>query len=201
MQEPVRPDYILACIRSHNHVVWVAQEDKTLVGFVDCFMTISQNGTRRWEIDLLAVHPRYQGQGIGTALVRAGYDSGKEHGAGKARALVQAENAGSQRTFARCGFVPQDTICRLCVASLSNENVEAGNMAGLHLIAVQTFSYRGLWLEGTLNAKTLNAGMAECVRRRVDLAGAVIPLHQPEAVSVAEQLGFEPVGVYQWWIR
>jgi ribosomal protein S18 acetylase RimI-like enzyme len=199
--EAVRPDYMLRCVESAEHAVLVAEADGRIVGFVDGFMTTAPDGTQRWEIDLLAVHPGYQGRGMGAALVKAAYESGRRRGADRARALVHVENVGSQRTFARCGFVPQNSTSRLYVASPSDEGIDAGDADGLHLIAVQTFSYRGLWLEGRLNAAALKGGRAECARRSFDLAGAVIPLGQPEALGAAEQLRFEVIGDYEWWTR
>jgi GNAT superfamily N-acetyltransferase len=200
-EERARPDYILRCIENSEYAVLVAASDGKVVGFVDGFRTLAQDGTLRWEIDLLAVHPDHQGMGIGASLVNASFESGKERGADIARALVHVENIGSQRTFAGCGFVRQDAVCRLCVAQPSDTTVEAENAHDLHLVQVQTFSYRGLWLEGTLNAATLKAGMVECARQGLDLAGAVIPLGQQDALSAAEQLGFEQIGDYEWWLR
>jgi hypothetical protein len=89
----------------------------------------------------------------------------------------------------------------LWVALPLDEQVAESVAAGLHLVQVQTFSYRGLWLEGVLTAATLHNGITECSRRKLDIAGAVIPLHQQEAFGAAEQLGFKAVGEYQWWTR
>jgi GNAT superfamily N-acetyltransferase len=56
-------------------------------------------------VDELAVHPRAQGQGIGTALVARALEVGAlQDGLSEARAVVAVENLASKRVFVKNGF-------------------------------------------------------------------------------------------------
>ena len=53
------------CEESEGNSVWVAAVDGTVAGFIVCSMNDAE---KLGEVELLAVHPAYQNQGIGTRL-------------------------------------------------------------------------------------------------------------------------------------
>ena len=91
--ESTKPGLIAAALVDSSHTTLVAAKAGRVMGFVDGFSTFSSQGINRWEVDLLAVHPDHRGQGIGTRLVRASTDSGRERGATIVRALIHLKNA------------------------------------------------------------------------------------------------------------
>jgi ribosomal protein S18 acetylase RimI-like enzyme len=104
------PEYILSLESDPGQYAWVAEEDGQVVGFVSAFATHSL-ATGRWEVDELAVHPKAQGRGIGTALVICAVESGsRQAGLSQARALVAVDNDASARVFHKCGFAPVATV-------------------------------------------------------------------------------------------
>ncbi len=199
--ESVDVAQIARSIREPGHATFVATSAGAIVGFVDGFSTLSGAGVHRWEVDLLAVHPHYRGQGLGVRLVRTNTAAGRQRGVALARSLIHVENIASQRTFARCAYQLDDTLCELYV--LPSANVKQGVQlpSDSHLVPVNTFNYRGLWLEmggspiGTLG----RCGAGELLNGAWDLLGAVIPAEQVENERLAQAAGFIHVGQYQWW--
>ncbi len=192
--------HIAAVIRQPGRATLVAIENGRVLGFVDGFLTSALAGVRRWEVDLLAVHPDHRRRGIGRALVTVCTDAGRAAGAALARALIQLDNVGSQNTFARCGYQVNGAVCRLFVST-------SGGASGptpppdAHLIPVVTLNYRGLWIEGKLSAAGFEAARAVRARFGLNLVGAAIPLAEIEALRAAHGAGFRAVGDYQWWRR
>jgi ribosomal protein S18 acetylase RimI-like enzyme len=92
---------------------WLALQGSQVAGFLVAFATHGLQGPS-WEMDLLAVHPDAAGRGLATRLIRAGADQGARL-AGRARAVVAAENEPSARAFLRAGFHAARPICRLLV--------------------------------------------------------------------------------------
>ena len=199
-KEPARIGHIQSTLTHPQHAVVAARWNGNLVGFADGFITCSATGLRRWEVDLLAVHPEYQGRGLGTRLVEASLEAGARKGAQVARGLVRLDNLASQRVFARCGFFKIPPELALYVSTGSGD-LRACEMGKGRLIDVQTFSYRGLWLEERLTESTLTAAAYACWSRNLDLAGALIPAVDVLAAKAAQRLGFSQVGVYQWWAK
>lgn len=179
----------------------VAHEDGVLVGFVDSFVTISAAGVTRWEIDLLAVHPRYRGQGIGQMLTRASGEEAAKRGIALARALTHIRNAGVHHTFGACGFTTDQQVYGLYIGAGTLEVSTARLPDGLYLFPVQTLNYCGLWLEGSITAAGLRyAGLVRDLYGW-ELAGAVIPEANTDATSAALRVGYEQVGLYYWWAK
>jgi GNAT superfamily N-acetyltransferase len=186
-------------IAEPDHATLVAVLNGTIAGFADGFLTLAADGTRRWEVDLLAVHPDYQRRGLGAALTAACTNAGRDFGPSLARALIRTDNLASRRAFARCGY-QEGAACRLMI----NRDDGGGSVeapAGSHIIPVMTLSYRGLWLEGVLTPAAFRA--VQDIRARLGwaVAGAVIPAAQGRAIRAAEAAGFFAVGDYAWWER
>ncbi len=201
------PDHIARVLAQPEHAAHVALDgDGSVLGFVDGFVTLSPTDALRWEVDLLAVHPDCQGRGIGRALVEVSTAAGQEMGVSFARALIRVDNVGSQRAFARCGYRLDGAVCALYISQPVVETRQAVSLPHIptgeaHFVSVTTFTYRGLWLEGGLGAEAFQAAQAIRDHNGWDVAGAVIPPAQPEAIRAAEAAGYTLVGPYQWWIR
>jgi ribosomal protein S18 acetylase RimI-like enzyme len=189
---------IARAIEDPSHVTFVAQVDGLIVGFVDGFVTVQDDGMRRWEVDLLGVIPECRGKRIGERLVQASTAAGAQRQVALARGLVHIQNVASQRTFARCGYDPDNTLLNLYISAESADGVPERSPSG-SLIPVQTFNYRGLWIEGHLSEEAFLAAQAARARGNLDLVGALIPADQVESNAAAHASGFRRVGPYQWW--
>jgi len=201
--ETVDLPHMARVLTGSNRAADVAVCDGVIAGFVDGFSTLAPDGARRWEVDLLAVRPKYRGRGIAARLVSANTDAGRLTGASMARALIQVDNTASQRAFAKAGYQPKGTTCGLYI--LSDDGAvpgkhEQAQPEGLHAVLVETLRYRGVWLEGELSADGFGYGAWMRRSRGVDVVGAVIPLAETEQVTAAEQAGYALIGYFQWWV-
>ncbi len=198
--EMTTAEMIARVLQETNHAAHTAWGDGRLAGFVDGFLTMTAAGARRWEVDLLAVHPVYRGRGLATRLVQANSGAGCDMGAIEARGLVKTGNAASERAFARCGYVTDATIYGLYIDGYG-EGFNSAVPRGLHLIPVVTFNYQGVWVEGELSGAGF--ALAQSVRAQYgwDAAGAAIPVNLTEAKKAAEAAGYSLVGEFRWWNR
>lgn len=197
--EPADSQHIARVMAQPGRATVVAsRQDGQIVGFTDGFMTLSHDGFYRWEVDLVAVHPDARGAGLASRMIAESTQQGKQMGASAARALIHVDNLASQRSFLRCGYKPDETICALFVCSVGGLPSSLKPPAGTYLLPVNTFGYRGVWLEGTLTADSFVT--AQNVRKHYgwDVAGAVIPQDDP-AAELAESVGYTRIGLYQWW--
>lgn len=196
--ENTTADYLATIIQQDDHSTHVALCDDKLVGFVDGFLTLRIDGKRRWELDLIGVHPDYQRRGIARQLLMANTQAGRSMGAEVARGLVALANVSSQRTFAACGYTLNPQVCHLyiCAADLSLPSEHA---EGHHLIPVHTFNYRGIWVEGRLSPDNFALALKARQKQQLDLVGAVIPLAEAAAIKFVEQASFDLIGEYQFW--
>jgi GNAT superfamily N-acetyltransferase len=97
---------------------WLAIQDGDPLGFVVAFPVGSLQGVW-WEIDLLAVHPSWQGRGLGRQLIQAATAAGVAV-AGQARAVVATDNDRSTRAFIHAGFRVSPPTCRLLILRLES---------------------------------------------------------------------------------
>lgn len=204
--------YIARVIPLPDHASQVAEDGRGgVVGFVDGFLTLSQAGALRWEVDLLAVDPACHGQGIGTALVQASTEAGRDSGAALARALIKVGNVPSERAFARCGYGVEGMVRVLYVGrgeaataerARHGAPLQSASEDDAYLLPVTTFGYRGIWIEGRVTPQSLETARAACARHGWSGgAGTLIPADDARTVSIAEAAGFAPVGEYRWWVR
>lgn len=147
-QREILTDVCRAQIGCNACALWVAEEGDDVVGFVSAFLTVGGDGQRRWEIDLLAVRPASQGNGIGRQLIEQATRIGEQKDVSLARAAVRVENTASQKAFTNAGF----TSGRLTHDLLQWEPNPGGGI-GIYggdvvFIPVDTLTYRGVWLEG-----------------------------------------------------
>ena len=101
-ESPYTAEQVRAMLSVGDQRAWLAIGEGQVVGFVVAFPTHGLRGVC-WEIDLLAVHPDWTRRGLATRLIRTAASAGASI-AGKARAVVSTENAGSGRAFQRAGF-------------------------------------------------------------------------------------------------
>lgn len=196
--DPGNPALIGSALTDASHASSLAVVDGQVVGFIDGFLTHSMEGELRWEVDLLAVHPDYRGIGLATALVQANVEDGVRRGAVFARSLIQVNNVASQRAFIRRNFQPDETICNLHVcAQGSGDQSEPSERP--FLVKVQTFSYRGLWMESAFYEDSFAWALAKRLAEGWDIVGAVIPVEQAMWNRAAQVSGFTLVSIYQWW--
>lgn len=198
--EIVQPDYADSILREPGRVTLIAEIDGHAAGFADGFLTTAADGARRWELDLLAVHPDYRNLGIARRLIAASTDAGFALGATAARALIKTDNDASQRVFQLSDYHCTEPIHALYISF--QEATKAVDLPpGAYLLPVQTLNYRGVWVEGIVSATALAYAQQVRARYGYDLVGAVIPLSQREAVTAVARTGFTLAGYYQWFTR
>ncbi|MBN2471674.1 MAG: GNAT family N-acetyltransferase [Anaerolineae bacterium] len=198
--QPADPARVAGTLAEPDHATTVIVQDGLLAGFVDSFVTLGAQGARRWEIDLLAVHPDCRGQGMGRILIGANFGAGRRFAPQHARALIRLDNIASQRVFASAGFARAPETCRLVIATYGPDRALIPP-EGAHLIPVQTLTYRGIWVEGTLASGAFAAAQDVRARYGWEVAGCVVPLAEAAALEAAQDAGYAPAGEYAWWVR
>jgi ribosomal protein S18 acetylase RimI-like enzyme len=66
-----------------------------------------------WYVNVLAVRPRYRGQGLGTRLLRLADETGRSLAKRGMSVIVSDANAGARRLYERCGY--RETATRAMV--------------------------------------------------------------------------------------
>ena len=188
-----------------DRAVTLAMSDEGPLGFVAGFTTISPEGFQRWEIDLLAVHPSHQRQGIGRQLINASVEMGRRSGAVLARALIQENNAASQRAFMNQGFIASEPMVMYRWEPRSDETTIArfNVITEPHpsIIPVNTLTYRGLWLEGDLSEKIIQTAKQRIFSTKEfrTTVGTIVPRRQIETIQLLEHCHFSEINPYRFW--
>lgn len=201
---------ITASLSADGHKAFVAvdsEKSELIVGLIDNFLTVTPAGLRRWELDLLAVHPDYRGQGVGKKLVETSTQAAYEIKADLVRALVRVNNTPCHRTLAGCNYKEDEHVRILYVCSESSGPVRR-LPSNVDMMPVQTCTYRGHWLEGDadpLEAMSAAIGLPsqDLLSRgtavNIDtpgLVGVLLPARFYDGLNVPS---FQVVGHYQWW--
>ncbi len=176
-----------------NHTCLVAQVDETLVGFMDCFVSISIQKITRLELDLLAVLPDHRGQGIASELIRTSLQRNYTEPIQMVRALIQLENTGSQKAFQNNGFQVLPEHLTLYVAPNHGQNSPQTSGFSGNLVPVITLGYSGYWIEPPFSAESM------ILPEPFQTAGALLPKDE-SLEELAVQSGFESINQYQWWV-
>lgn len=195
--EAPAPERIAAAAVHADHRAWVALDSGRVVGFLDGFTTRSQDGVRRWELDLIAVHPDARGRGAAYGLVSAALKAVAD--VDLIRALVRVDNTPMQRVLAQTGFAIADGGPH--VLMVADADAGAGGAEGESLLEVFTLTYSGVWVEGVQDWPRLIAAREQAARRGLDVAGAVIPANAAAARNAAQAAGYARIGEYDWWIK
>jgi ribosomal protein S18 acetylase RimI-like enzyme len=111
-ESPYNADQVVHLLTRGEQRAWLAIVEGEVTGFVTAFPTHTLYGSN-WEVDLVAVQPAFQKQGIATELIKAAVEGAGGHGLDKARAVVATDNPASQRAFTKAGFTPDETVCYL----------------------------------------------------------------------------------------
>lgn len=194
---PAHDDQIIDILSRPDAPVWIATSDAGFAGFCAGFMTSSHAGTPRWEVDLLAVTPESRGQGIGRNLVARSVESGRERGAALCRGLIAVDNGTSARCFEVNGF-RADAICNLWIGPPAAHQLPSSPYPDrVHLIPVETLTYRGIWVEGRYDTQALAAAQQMALSEGRNTVGAVIPDGMGHDGS---HLQFAHIDTYKWWI-
>ncbi len=184
-------------LADENHITLVADNAiGEILGFADGFLTTSQDGTQRWEIDLVAVAPEAQGQGIGRRLVQTLLASEFAERAQIARALVQIDNQPMHRTLSNLGLNCDGEAYELYVGEMLNQT-QSEKPVKLHIVPVNTLSYKGLWIEEDWSLTSLHYGQSQLSHS--EIVGTLIHHENSVAIENAQQSGFTKIDTYQWW--
>ena len=183
-----------------NNFTFVAVHNDRAIGYMSCFQTTSIERHKRWELDELAVHPDYRQQGLAYKLIGIALKVGRQQSVDLYRALIQVDNVASQRAFATHGFACNDDTLQLWVCSELQESFFPISML-IYTIEVNTLSYHGIWIEGKIDAKTLDNARENLQRPDVSVLGALLPATDEKLQTDAKKLGYEWVGSYQWWAK
>ena len=182
-------DYVTQADRA----VLLAAVDGKAEGFISAFFTSAP--VSRWEVDLLAVRPRSQGMGIGTALLESIIATAPKTSPLIARAAVRTENVRSQRAFAKAGFETDSGVRKLMLwePAIGRPQPPAN---GVTLLPVETLTYRGLWIEGLDDVSLSGEATRTTIEGARDRAAREGRLNTGSLMAEAATLGLESVGLH-----
>jgi N-acetylglutamate synthase-like GNAT family acetyltransferase len=183
---------------SHNYV-YVAVKSDVVVGFVENFVTISQDDQVRLELDLLAVHPDARGQGIGKKLIEASINLARRLDVYCLRALIASENGVMQKACQRMNLVPSQDIFGLYVKSAEQLVNSITEIPTSHLIRVETLTYKGIWLEGDISATVIDNAHRSAIENRCDILGAVMNSRDSHTIDLLAERQFTHINDYRRW--
>jgi GNAT superfamily N-acetyltransferase len=197
--DEVQANHIQRVMSETDHASFVAVADEQVIGFVDGFLTNAQDGTLRWELDLLGVHPDFRGLGAGQKLIEVFTTAGKSYGATLSRALVAISNKPMHAAMTRTGYQLQPLEYQLMVSSGSGNETKLPENA--YLIPVNTFTYRGIWLEGEITLQTISAANAIREKNKLDVIGAVVLTTDQTTLNTVNAAAFHLIGKFNWWTQ
>ena len=187
---------IAEVIKSGKHYPLIAILDDVVVGFIDGFLTKSSVGHIRAELDLLAVHPDCQGRGIGKKLINTFTKLQEVQSADYIRTLVRVDNTPMQYAISKCGYSSDKMVQALYI--LPKMPTKPASQS-THIVSVGTFTYRGIWLEGVINANALDA-LSLTQSNTDQITGAVVPIANMDTIAQLKKRNFEAVNDYHWWV-
>ncbi len=138
-------------ISSPEHQIFVAVDADEIAGFLSAFLAPKQ--APQWEIDIIIVHPKNQGKGIGTSLIQDALTYGANLGAYWAKASIRVNNHASQQAFSKAGFTTDNQVFSLLLWDpLVYESVP-NIVEDVRLMPVDALTYRGLWIGGFVESQ------------------------------------------------
>lgn len=150
-------------ISSPEHQVFVAVAADEVVGFLSAFLVSST--VPRWEIDLIIVRSTTQGRGIGTSLIKKALTYGSNLGAYCAAASIRVDNYASQRAFVKAGFTTDAQARSLFLWGPLTCEFATDVPDTVHLIPVDTLTYRGLWIDGFVESQLSSKEQHNVIRK------------------------------------
>ncbi len=206
-QQEMLPDVCRAQIRDNDAALWVTKEASDVVGFASGFMTTDGAGVGRWEVDLVAVRPSHQGQGLGRRLVIRMCREAEERGIPLARALISVENQASQKAFQSAGFTTDWRVQQLLVWSPKRVAPQPACPSQVLLLPVETLTYRGLWMEGLEDASATEQRWAVAAARSAIASearhhtSAAVSVDRAELLAPAVRTQAKVLGEHYWFVR
>ena len=158
-------DVFMDHVSSPEHQVFVAVEAGEVAGFLSAFLM--SNPTPRWEIDLIIVRSTSQGKGIGTSLIQEALTYGSHLSVGWAKASIRIDNYASQRAFSKVGFTTDAQMRSLLLWNPLAFRFVANIPETVHLIPVDTLTYRGLWIEGFVESQQVQRDVIRMAQSRI----------------------------------
>lgn len=195
------PDVVPRVIPTHQ--TYVASIADKVVGFVDSFGTAHDDdeAALRWEVDWLAVEPKYHGKGMGTALVAAAREAGREANAKVARALVRVGNSASEKAFARNGFAPRPEILALYLSDIPLKDLRTvADHRKSYIIPVNRLNDVAIWIEGEITDRVLQQARHMLGARGWHAAGALIPREDRKTLQLAQAEGYRHIANYRQYL-
>ncbi|MEO1288660.1 MAG: GNAT family N-acetyltransferase [Chloroflexota bacterium] len=177
------------------HYSLVALEGERVVGLTGGFITTAHDGQKRLELDLQAVHPDYQGQGIGTRLIQQFCNTDTEFNL--IRALVAVDRHHMHYLMTKLGFISDRQSQSLYIATQSADTAPVPEDA--HVIPVTTLSYLGIWLEGNITQQAIHSALSQ--RPHDGIVGAVVPANDAPVTQLLMREGFSYIKDFHWWIK
>ena len=179
---------------------YAALGDGRVVGFVSNFLTRDGQGRSRFELDLLGVAPAWQGRGIGALLVARSMRAARYSEAATIRALVRRDNYPMQRLCARSGLQRSARDSQLWTSLAAQPAGNCDQESSARIIAVDTLTYSGFWLEGALSQGAIDAAR-KLLRAQPDrsVIGAVVSEQDGRAVDLLRANAFDRIGDFHWW--
>lgn len=191
-------EQVRLCIQQATHTTYVAEVDNGVVGFVFGFITTALDGTKRRELDLQAVHPNYQGRGIGTKLIQ--HFTQDTTPADCIRALIAIGNTRMEKALTNFSYQAGEQISALYVTSQSYKLGKIIIPSHSHLIPVTTMTYNGIWIEGKVTKQAINAAL-NSKKRGNDVVGAVVPISDDAAIQALKSADFDFIKHYRRWMK
>ncbi len=155
-------DIFINHISSPERQVFVAVDVDEVVGFLSAFLVSS--ATSRWEVDLIVVHSKSQGMGIGTSLIEEALSYGSNLGAHSAEASIRVDNYPSQRAFSKTGFTTDTQVRTLTLWDPLACESAVDVPETVHFIPVDTLLYRGLWIERFIESQLSPKEQCDVIR-------------------------------------
>lgn len=179
---------------------FAAIAENQVLGFVSYFTTRDALGSSRFELDLLGVAPAWQGRGIGARLVDHSLQAARESDATTVRALVRCDNMSMQRICSRRSFARSNHAYQLWVSQAGTPVGNACGKTAARVIAVETLTYSGYWLEGELSQGTIDEArrLLRADSERA-LIGAVVPVSDQITFDLLRANSFARIGDFHWW--
>lgn len=187
-------------LEAGNRDCFVALDAGGLLAFSDNFITVSARDQRRLELDLLAVAPRARGQGLGRRLLEKSVTLARQRDAAVLRALVRSDNLNMRRLCCSAGLAPSKLEFNLYVAAPAARSQQPQEVGAAHLIAVETFAYSGIWLEGAITRAAIGWALSAAHARGMHTVGALLAQSEGgEAAALLSDCGFQLLGSFNWW--
>ncbi len=192
-------DRVIQQIVLSNTMIDVLVVDGQVRGFVENFVTCSQDNKLWFELDLLAVHPSMQGHGIGRRLIKQSIQVAKNLNVDQIRVLIATKNDRMHHLCGSFDMTPDDFDSGLYILTPSHSQLEFKYDKSSHLIQVNTSTYSGIWIENTLSQNAIDNAQLLVKQRHLDIVGVVCAKSNQHNLKLLDNNGFNHVGDFRRW--